>query len=123
MNRKNVTLALLVVLTGLAAASQAHAGQGSVMLGSTAFADRCQDNGGQLFGTKGGYACQLPATLLECTFAGAHASCAWNGVQNKLEVVRVIGLIGTDSLSSVGSGGFKKPGGGGVVPLDLPIKN
>ena len=122
MFNKKIALAVLVLATGLATA--AHAGQGSVMLGSTGFADRCTANGGQLFDTGDGYACQLPTTLLECTFAGAYADCEWNGVQNKREVVRVIGMIGAESLSGEGFGAVKKSGGGGgIVPLDLPIKN
>jgi hypothetical protein len=126
MFNKKIALALLALATGLAAASHAQAGQGTVMLGSTGFADRCHYNGGQLLETEDGYACQLPTTLLECSFAGAYADCEWNGVQNKREVVRVIGMIGAESLSSEGFGTFKQPGGGGgggIVPLDLPIKN
>ena len=126
MNNNKIALALLVLATGLAAAPHAQAGQGSVMLGGSGFADRCIDNGGQLFEREDGYACELQTTLLECTFAGAYADCEWNGVQNKLEVVRVIGMVTPESLSGGGFGGVKQPGGGGgggVVPLDLPIKN
>jgi hypothetical protein len=128
MFNKKIALALLALATGLAAASHAQAGQGTVMLGSTGFADRCHYNGGQLLETEDGYACELQTTLLECSFAGAYADCEWNGVQTKLEVVRLIGMVDAQSLSSEGFGAAKKAGGGGgggggIVPLDLPIKN
>lgn len=126
MNNNKIALALLVLAGALAAAPHAQAGQGSVMLGSTGFADRCYYVGGELSGGGDSHACQLPTTLVECTFAGAYADCAWNGVQNKLEVVRLIGMIETESLASRGFGApLKKAagGGGGVQKLDLPIKN
>ena len=129
MFSKKTTFAILVLATGLAAATSSQAGQGSVMLGGTGFADRCTSTGGQLLDIDDGYTYQLPTTLLECTFAGAYADCAWNGVQNKLEVVRVIGMIRIDSPSGGGNdshqlgGGNGGGGGGGVGLLDLPIKN
>jgi len=118
-----IALALLILATGLATASHAQAGQGTAMLGSTGFVDRCYGGGGALFETAGGYACQLQTTLVECSFGGAYADCGWNGVQNKLEVVRLIGMVDAESLSSEDFGvATKKSSGGGVQTLDLPIK-
>ena len=121
MINNTTMLALVVVAAGLAGAGQAHAGQGSVMLGSTGFAERCDANGGALHDTADGYACELQTTLVTCTFAGAWADCQWNGRQNKLEVVRLIGMLQAESLSDRGSfgRGGKKPGG--VQMLDLPL--
>ncbi|HEV7277574.1 MAG TPA: hypothetical protein VGN80_14920 [Devosiaceae bacterium] len=119
MNINKIALALLVLATGLAAANHAQAGQGTVMLGSSGFADRCIDNGGELFGIADGQACQLPTTLVECTFGGAYADCAWNGVQNKLEVVRLIGMVGAESLSSRAADNIKSSPDGSLPPCML----
>jgi hypothetical protein len=114
--------AFLALTAGLVGATQVQAGQGSVMLGESAFADRCYDNGGELLGLDDGHGCDLGTILVECSFAGAFADCEWDGAQNKREVVRLIGMIAPESLVTDGGGiaGKKK---GGVNKLDLPIKD
>jgi hypothetical protein len=99
MFNKTIALAVLALAAGVATVPAAHAGQGKVMLGSTGFADRCIEQGGQVLDIANGRACELPTTLLECSFAGAYADCSWNGAQSKLEVIRVIGMLNQDSLA------------------------
>jgi hypothetical protein len=130
-NTTKTAFAVLALVSGLAGFTPAQAGQGIVMLGGSSFADRCTENGGELFGIERGYGCDLGTTLVECTFAGAHAACEWNGVQNQIKVVRLIGMLDAQSISSQGfgdaplkqQGGGNGGGGGGIQQLDLDIKN
>lgn len=129
-NKTKIAVAVLALIAGFGGAVQAQAGQGTVMLGGSNFADRCTNNGGELFGIEAGYGCHLGTTQVECIFAGAYADCQWNGVQNQIKVVRLIGMLDAESIATPGGGGVipqqgggGNGGGGGIQQLDLDIKN
>lgn len=106
MTKTKLTLALVAIVAGLAGASQAQAGAGSYLLGSSQFIDRCQANGGNLYGDLG---CDLGHVQIDCTFAGAQTFCEWEGAQNIRGVSRVLGIAMAESLSEQASGKKKKP--------------
>lgn len=120
MTNTKITLALLVLVSGFAGAASVQAGEGAYSIGSSAFADRCLDNGGSVFFGDDGRSCDLGFTLIDCTFVGAETNCEWDGPQNQREVSRVLGAAVAESISSEGgkSGAGKKKGGGGWQVID-----
>lgn len=90
--------AIAAVLAALGGATQA--GEGTVMLGSSGFADRCDSSGGALFEVDDGYACDLGTATVACAFEGAYAECEWTGAQNQMRVVRLIGMVTAESIAS-----------------------
>jgi hypothetical protein len=109
MTNTKITLALLALVAGFAGASTVQAGEGAYNLGSSAFADRCLDNGGNMLLTETGKGCDLGFTLIDCKFLGADTTCEWDGAQNQRDVSRVLGAAVAESISSEGG----KSGGGG----------
>ena len=108
MNNTKLTLALLAIVAGLAGASSAQAGQGSFQLGNSMFADRCLDNGGDLFDIKSGAGCDLGDVAVGCSFIGAQTWCEWDGAQNDRDVRRVLGAAVAETLAEQGPSGKKK---------------
>ena len=93
-------LALTVTLAGLAGASQAQAAAGNFQIGHSAFQDRCEDNGGELFDAGTGIGCDMGTVQIGCAFIGATTYCEWNGTQNQREVRRILGAELAQSLST-----------------------
>lgn len=106
MTKTKLTFALIAIVAGLAGVSQAQAGSGAYMLGSSQFADRCEANGGDLYGNLG---CDLGHVQIECEFAGAQTYCEWDGAQNARGVSRVLGVAMAESLAGPGIGKKKGP--------------
>jgi hypothetical protein len=94
-----LTFAVIALVAGLAGVSQAQAGAGSYMLGSSTFEDRCEANGGDVFDIDGGLGCDLGGLEIGCAFAGAQTYCEWDGAQNARGVGRVLGVAQAQSLS------------------------
>jgi hypothetical protein len=97
-----ITLALLALVAGLAGAASVQAGEGAYQVGSSAFTDRCLDNGGDMLLTETGKGCDLGFTLIDCKFVGAETTCEWDGPQNQREVSRVLGAAVAESIASEG---------------------
>jgi hypothetical protein len=118
MINTKLTFALAIVVAGLAGASQAQAGAGNYQIGSSQFADRCLDNGGDVYGD---LSCDLGEVQIDCTFSGVKTYCEWDGAQNKRAVVRVLGMATAESLSEAGGGqsGKKKTGKDMMLDLDF----
>ena len=103
-----MTLALLALVAGLAGASSVQAGEGAYQVGSSAFTDRCLNNGGNVLATEDGKGCDLGFTLIDCSFLGAETTCEWDGPQNQREVSRVLGAAVAESIASDGGKNGKK---------------
>ncbi len=110
MTKTKITLAVFALVAGFAGASSVQAGEGAYQVGSSAFADRCLDNGGDMLLTETGKGCDLGFTLIDCKFLGAETTCEWDGPQNQREVSRVLGAAVAESIASDGgkSGAGKK---------------
>lgn len=110
MTNTKITLAVLALVAGFAGAASVQAGEGAYNLGSSAFADRCLNNGGDMLLTETGKGCDLGFTLIDCKFVGAETNCEWDGPQNQRQVSRVLGAAVAESISSEGgaSGGKGK---------------
>lgn len=107
MTKTKLTFALVAIVAGLAGVSQAQAGAGAYQLGSGAFADRCEANGGAFYPAG---SCDLGNVQIDCEFVGAQTWCEWDGPQNARGVSRVLGVAMAQSLSEQSSGGKKKVG-------------
>lgn len=118
MTKTKLTFAFLVIAAGLAGVSQAQAGAGAYQLGSSAFENRCEANGGDFYAAG---TCDLGSLVIECEFAGAQTWCEWDGAQNARGVSRVLGVAMAESLAD-GSTGGKKKGGVKDQMLDLDLQ-
>jgi hypothetical protein len=107
MINSKFAFAALALVAGLAGVSQAQAGAGNYQIGSSQFADRCIDNGGDLYGNLG---CDLGDVQIDCTFSGVETYCEWDGAQNKRAVVRVLGMATPESIAEPGGAAKKKYG-------------
>ena len=108
MTKTKLTFALLTLVTGLVGISQVQAGQGSFMLGHTAFENRCDANGGTFSPDGAEFACELDGIKIACLFDGADSFCDWTGAQNQRDVSRVLGAARAESLSDDHDGPGKK---------------
>lgn len=119
MTKTKLAFAALALVAGFAGVSQAQAGAGNYHVGSAVFADRCLDNGGDLYGD---LSCDLGEVQIDCTFSGVETYCEWDGAQNKRAVVRVLGMAVAESLvESVGGQSGKKKYGKDMVLNDILI--
>jgi hypothetical protein len=109
-------LALTVTLAGLAGASQAQAAAGTFQIGHSAFEDRCEAYGGELFDAGTGIGCDIGTVQIGCAFIGATTYCEWNGAQNQRDVRRILGAELAQSLSTPVDG--KKKGGIKLPPFN-----
>jgi hypothetical protein len=110
------TFALAVAFASfaaLAAALPAQAATRSVDIHAELFADRCAAQGGALAGANPTLACQMPDTLVECSFLTLNtAQCEWAGIDGQIAVNRLIGMQeahAVEGSSSQPAGAFPGP--------------
>lgn len=108
MTKTKLTFALLTLVSGLAGISQVQAGQGSFLLGHSAFETRCDANGGTFSPDGAALSCELDSVKISCLFDGADTFCGWTGPQNQRDVSRVLGAQRAESLSDDHDGPGKK---------------
>lgn len=138
----SLTISLAVALVGFAAAS-APAQAANRLMSSTieAFEFRCEKYDGVFASAGGSVSCQTPTVPVACDyFDDRQAVCAWPGIRNQINVIRVIGTLPVgyaahlssndrDAIEDVidgngggngGGGGFEGPGEITDVPDDKP---
>ncbi|MGB3336205.1 MAG: hypothetical protein WBA73_03405 [Devosia sp.] len=115
----SLTITLTAAVLGLAAiAAPAQAATRLMSSSLDGFEYRCENHGG-IFAADGTLvSCQTPSVPVACEyFTASQANCEWPGIENQIDVIRVIGTLpgGPDigSSSGSGSGGAVSGGGGG----------
>jgi hypothetical protein len=117
----SLTVTLAAAVLGLAAiAAPAQAATRLMSSSLDGFEYRCANHGG-IFAADGTLvSCQTPSVPVACEyFTTTQANCEWPGIENQIDVIRVIGTlpggpdIGSSSGSSSGGGAVGGGGGGG----------
>lgn len=112
-----LTITVTAAVIGLAAfAAPSQAATRLMSSSLEGFEYRCETHGG-IFAHDGTVVdCQTPSVPVSCEyFAGRQATCNWPGIENQIDVIRVIGTlpVGAGSESSSGNGGGGAVGSGG----------
>ncbi|WP_332700488.1 hypothetical protein [Devosia sp.] len=113
----SLTITLAAAIIGLAAAAAPAQAATRLMTSSLeGFEYRCEHHGGAFSQDGNSVACQTPSVPVACEFFTAtRADCSWPGIENQIDVIRVIGTLtaGASSEHSGGNGVVGNGGGGG----------
>lgn len=112
----SLTITLTAAVLGLAAiAAPAQAATRLMSSSLAGFEYRCETHGGNFAADGALVSCQTPSVPVACEyFTATQANCEWPGIENQIDVIRVIGTLpgGPDIGSSSGAGGGILGGGG-----------
>ena len=115
----SVTVTLAMAFLGLAAATAPSQAATRLMSSSLeGFQFRCEKHGGAFAQDGSVVSCQTPSVPVSCAyFTVRQADCNWPGIENQIDVIRVIGTLpigaaAASSSSNEAASGSKGNGGG-----------
>ena len=109
-----LTMTLALALAGIAAATPAQAATRLVDISADRLADRCGDHGGAFSLQSDLAVCQTETVAVQCTFVTSfQAACEWAGVDNQINVNRLIGMTSEGQISQTGAGSLPGQAGNG----------
>lgn len=111
----SLTVTLTAAILGLAAIAPAQAATRLMSSSLEGFEFRCETHGGTFAQDGTLVSCQTPSVPVACEyFTATQANCEWPGIENQIDVIRVIGTLpGGPDIGSSSGGGSGAVGGGG----------